>query len=137
MTLTKNRSRLDGPRITNGRPRPGGALAHFISRQDTRNEPIFEDGLVYVSVEDQHPRKAILNRSDFLRITARDPGGPRLTRTRWWLDEDGFIRAFSLHDQPMEHGTLVVAAILRAKDGDVLDVPADPFDLRPSQLKRA
>lgn len=91
---------------------------------------------MYVSVDGQHPRKAVLGLGDFLRITARDPGGPWLTRTRWWLDDDNMLRAYSLHEKPMTHGVLVAAAVVGAKDGDTLELPADPFDVRLSQIKR-
>lgn len=116
--------------------RPGGRLERFIAQHYTRNHPIFEDGLAYVSVEGHLPRRAVLGHRDFLRITAWDPLGPRLTRTRWWLDEDNMLRAFSLHEKPMEHGVLVAAALLNASEGDVIEVPGDPFDLRLSQLRR-
>jgi hypothetical protein len=133
--LPKNRSRPNGPRIPNGRPRPGGRLANFIAKQDSSNHPVYGDEMVYVSVEGQHPRKATIGRNDFLRIT-RDPDGPRLTGSRWWLDEDNMLRAFSLNERPFEHGILVAAALLNAKEGDTLALPADPFDLRLSQIKR-
>lgn len=104
-------------------------------RGDPRNAPVHEDGLVYVSVDGHHPRKAVIDRSDFLRITARDPAGPWLTRTRWFLGEDNMLRAYSLHEQPMTHGVLVAAAVLGAQEGACIEVPADPFDMRPSQLR--
>lgn len=119
-----------------GRPRPGGRLDHFIGKRDTTNDPVFDDGLVYVSVEGQHPRKAVIGERDYLRITARDPSGPRLTRTRWFLDDANMLRAYSLHEQPLTHGVLVAAAVLGAKDGDSIEMPADPFDVRVSQLRR-
>lgn len=137
MKAVTSRSRHNGPHTpTTGKPRPGGRLAKFMAAHDTSNLPIFEDGLVYVSVEGQHPRKAVLGAQDFLRITARDPSGPWLTRTRWWLDEAGVLRAYSLHEKPMAHGVVVAAAVLGAKEGDVLETPADPLDVRLSQLKR-
>lgn len=119
-----------------GTPRSGGRLAGFVARQDARNAPIYEDGLVYVSVEGQHPRKAVLGASVYERITARDPSGPWLTRTRWWLDEQGFLRAFSGHEQPMTLGVLVAAAVLGADEGDTIETPVDPFDLRLSVLRK-
>jgi hypothetical protein len=119
-----------------GAPRPGGRLAGFAARQDSRNAPVCESGLVYVSVEGQHPRKAVLGVSAYERITARDPSGPWLTRTRWWLDEQGLLRAFSGHEQPMTHGVLVAAAVLGAHEGDTIETPADPFDLRLSVLRK-
>lgn len=128
MTSTKN--------LRAGKPRLGGRLHTFIAKHDTSNHPIFEDGLVYVSVEGQLLRRAVLGRSDFLCITARDPFGPWLTRTRWWLDEHNMLRAYSLHEKPMAHGVLVAAAILNAKEGDVIEVPGNPFDLRLSQMRR-
>ena len=137
MRATTSRTRSNRPHVpTTGRPSPGGRLAKFMAAHDTSNHPIFEDGLVYVSVEGQHPRKAVLGAQDFLRITARDPSGPWLTRTRWWLDESGVLRAYSLHEKPMKHGVVVAAAILGAKEGDELETPADPLDVRLSQLKR-
>lgn len=136
MPTTQSQSRQGGPHIRNGKPRAGGRLANFIAKQDTSNHPIFEDGLVYVSVEGQHPRKAVLGEADYLRITSKAPGHPGLTRTRWWLDEDSMLRAYSLGEKHMAHGVLVVAAILGAKEGDTLEVPADPLDLRLSGLRR-
>ncbi len=137
MTSPQTRSRRSGPHHPNpGKPRAGGRLERFLANHDTSNHPVIEDGLAYVSVEDQHPRKAVLGLRDFLRITARDPGGPWLTRTRWWLDDDNMLRAYSLHEKPMAHGVLVAAAVLGAKEGDTLELPADPFDVRSSQIKR-
>ncbi len=119
-----------------GKPRLGGRLHNFIAQHDTSNHPIFEDGLAYVSVEGQLPRRAVLGLKDFLRITARDPLGPWLTRTRWWLDDDNMLRAYSLHEKPLAHGVLVAAAILDAQEGDVIEFPGDPFDLRWSRMHR-
>jgi hypothetical protein len=132
---TLSRGTID-PFVATGTLRPGGKLDRFMAGRNTRNQPIFEDGLVYVSVEDQYPRRAVLSARDFLRITARDPRGPWLTRTRWWLDEANLLRAFSLHERPMEHGVLVAAAILGAREGDAIDVPGDPLDVRRSRLKK-
>jgi hypothetical protein len=119
-----------------GIPRHGGRLADFNAKRDTSNHPIIEDGLVYVSVEGHYPRKAVLGRTDFLRITARDPSGPWLTRTRWWLDEDNMLRAFSLHEKPMVHGVLVAAAIVGASENDSIELSTNPFDVRRSQIRR-
>jgi hypothetical protein len=126
------RSFMDGIKLpANGTPRPGGMLALF------QAEPIEEDGLVYVSVEGQAHRRAVLGAATFRRLTARDPYGPWLTRTRWWLDDEGNMRAYSRHDaQPFAHGVLVAAAILGADAGESIEVPADPFDLRLSSLRR-
>lgn len=136
-TTTTSRTRGNRPHITNGRPRPGGKLARFVANHDTSLHPIIEDGLAYVSVEGFKHRRAILGAGDFFRITARDPGGPWLTRTRWWLDEDGHLRAFSLHDRErFAEGVLVAAAVLDAKAGDTIEVPSNPFDVRLSKLKR-
>ncbi len=132
-----NRRRLSGPHISKSTPRQGGLLARFVTNQDPSLSAIFEDGLVYVSVEGQAPCRAILAESDFLRITAKEADGPWLTKTRWWLDDAGMLRAFSLHDkQKFVEGTLVAAAVLNAKEGDTLELPADPFDLRLSQIRR-
>lgn len=151
MTLTKRCNRANSAKSLTGsyrgehdghhisraaKARPGGRLERFIAQHDTRNHPIFEDGLAYVSVEGHLPRRAVLGHRDFLRITAWDPFGPWLTRTRWWLDENNMLRAFSLHEKPMAHGVLVAAALLNASVGDVIEVPGDPFDLRLSQLRR-
>ncbi|HWW27265.1 MAG TPA: hypothetical protein VNZ85_15385 [Caulobacter sp.] len=119
-----------------GKPRLGGRLHNFIAKHDTSNHPIVEDGLTYVSVEGQLARRAVLWSQDFRRITAQDPLGPWLTKTRWWLDENNMLRAFSLHEKPMEHGLLVASAVLNAREGDVIEVPGDPFDLRRSSLRR-
>lgn len=129
-------SHVQQPMPRTGRPRPGGRLDRFLARQDRTNEPIFEDGLVFVSVEGQHPRKAVLGESAYLRLTSRDPNGPRLTRSRWYLDEDNMLRAYSLHEKPFVAGVLVAAALLGAKEGDTIEIPADPFDVRVSQLRR-
>lgn len=132
---TTNRSRPNGPHITNGKPRPGGRLDNFIATQDLRNAPITEGDLAFVSVEGQHPRKAVLHRLDFDRLT-KDLDGPRLTRSRWWLDEDGYLRAYSRNETPMQHGVLVAAAVLGVKAGDTIEMPSDPFDLRLGKLKK-
>jgi hypothetical protein len=122
--------------IRNGQPRPGGRLDSFIASQDPRNAPIIEGDLAFVSVEGEHPRKAVLHREDFQRLT-KDPSGPRLTRSRWFLDGDGYLRAFSLHDKhKFVEGVLVAAAVLGVKTGDTIEIPADPFDLRLGKLKK-
>ena len=135
MKASKNRSRLNGTHIINGKPRPGGRLDNFIQKQDPRTAPIHEGDFVYVSVDGEHPRKAVLHAQDFQRIT-KDRDGPRLTRSRWWLDEDGHLRAFSLHEKPFQHGVLVAAAVLGVKAGDTIEIPSDPLDLRLDQLQR-
>ena len=135
MNTTKNRSRPHGPHITNGKPRPGGRLARFIATQDPKNAPIHEGDLVYVSVEGQHPRKAVLHAQDYRRLT-QSHDGPKLTGSRWFLDEDGYLRAFSRLEKPYKHGLLVAAAILNAKAGDTLDLPADSLDCRLSSMKK-
>lgn len=115
----------------NGRPRPGSMLANFAA------QPREDDGLVYVSVEGHEHRRAVVGAQMFRRLTARDPDGPWLTRTRWWLDDEGHMRAYSRHDaQPFSHGVLVAAAILGAVEGEAIEVPADPFDLRLASLRR-
>lgn len=116
-------------------PRATGLLAGFVASHDPNSHPVFEDGLVFVSVEGLHPRRAVLDELDYRRITTRDPDGAYLTRTRWWLDDDGLLRAYSLHEKPMQHGVLVAAAILGAKEADTIEVPSDPLDLRSSQLR--
>lgn len=128
-TRPTHRRFLDSVKLpVGGRPRPGGILAA---------EPIEDDGLVYVSVEGQEHRRAVVGAQVFHRLTARDPHGPWLTRTRWWLDEDGHMRAYSLHEtRPFAQGVLVAAAILGAVEGETIEVPADPFDLRLSSLRR-
>lgn len=120
---------LSAPLPVTGQPRAGGRLSHSLYA------PSFRSGYVHVTVEGAE-RRAIVTIADFKRITARDPFGPWLTQTRWWLDEDGFLRAFSMHDRPMTHGVLVASAILGAKEGDVIEVPADPLDMRLSSLRR-
>ncbi len=127
---------LPGRLPSTGRPRAGGIMANHIARHDTTHLPIFDDGLVYVGIDGDPSRRAVIGQRDFLRITARDPLGPWLTRTRWWLDEDDMLRAFSLHDRPFTEGVLVAAAVLGAKEGDVIEVPGDPLDMRLSQLRR-
>lgn len=109
-----------------GRPRRGGRLDGVIRGRDRSHDAIFENGMVYVSVEDQHPRRAVIDQQDFSRITAYDPSGPRLTRTRWFLDDDNMLRAYSLHEKPMAHGVLVAAAILGVSEGACIEVPAGP-----------
>lgn len=135
MKAATSRTRSNGPHITNGKPRPGGRLDNFTRKQDPRTAPVHEGDFVYVSVDGQHPRKAVLHAQDFLRIT-KDMDGPRLTRSRWWLDDDGYLRAFSLHQKPFQHGVLVAAAILGVKAGDTIEVPADPLDLRLDHMQR-
>jgi hypothetical protein len=129
----ERRTRLTSAPAT-GAPR--GRLAAFVDKTDPRNRPVFEGGLVYVSVEGHHPRKAVLDTPDFLRITSRDGDGPQLTRTRWMLDSDGLIRAYSLRDKAISNGVLVASAILCAREGESIEVAADPFDLRLSGLKK-
>ncbi|WP_295978799.1 hypothetical protein [uncultured Variovorax sp.] len=116
-------------------PRLGNRLSNFLASRDSNNQPVFEDGLVYVSVEGQHPRKAILGEKDYLRITGRDCAGPWLTKTRWWMDEDNMLRAYSLHETPLQHGVLVAAAVVGAREGDSIEVSGDPFDVRRSQIR--
>jgi hypothetical protein len=112
-------------------------LDRFIQASDPRHAPIHEDGLTYVSVEGHHPRKAVIDRRDFQRITSCHGGNPRLTRSRWFLDDTGMLRAYSGHEFPhMTHGVLVAAAVLGAQEGDSIEIPADPFDVRRSQLRR-
>jgi hypothetical protein len=36
----------------------------------------------------------------------------------------------------MTNGVLVAAAVLNAKEGECIEIPADPFDVRRSQLRR-
>lgn len=126
----RRRDPLEGMAIPRtSTPRPGGRLAGFLAAQVAA--VIFEDGYAYVSIEGEPHRRAVLGCGAFKRITANDPHGPRLTKTRWWLDEDGLLRAYSLHeDRPMSHGVLVAAAILGAEAGDDIEVPANPYDLR-------
>lgn len=121
----------------NGRPRPGGRLDRFVQRTDPNNAPVHEDGLTFVSVEGQHPRKAVIETQDFQRITSRYAGSPLLTRSRWFLDDAGMLRAYSGHEFPaLRHGVLVAAAVLGAQEGDAIEIPADPLDVRMSQLRR-
>ncbi len=134
-TTQRSRVAYGSPPIT-GKPRAGGIMANHIARHDTSKLPIFEDGLVYVGLDGDSSRRAVIRERDFLRITARDLYGPWLTRTRWWLDEDDLLRAFSLHDRPFTEGLLVASAVLGAKEGDVIEVPGDPLDMRLSQLRR-
>lgn len=117
-------------------PRATGLLAGFVASQNPDSHPVFEDGMVFVSVEGLHPRRAVLDELDYRRITSRDPGGAYLTRTRWWLDDEGLLRAYSLHEKPMQHGVLVAAAILAAATGDSIEMSSDPLDLRRSQLRK-
>ncbi len=135
----KTAPRSRGPHVvsrTTGHPRPGGMLSNFIARQDSNTAPVTEDGLVYVSVEGMHPRKAVLDAMDFKRITSNNAGSPRLTRSRWWQDPDtGMLYAYSLRDRPMEQGVLVAAAILNADIGDTIEVSGDSLDLRLCKLK--
>ncbi|WP_326540732.1 hypothetical protein [Pseudorhodoferax sp.] len=120
-----------------GHARLGGRLDRFVQRIDSRNAPVHEDGLTFVSVEGQHPRKAVIDRRDFERITSRRSGGPHLTRSRWFLDDAGMLRAYSGHEFPnMTHGVLVAAAVLGVQEGACIDMPADPFDVRSSSLRR-
>lgn len=132
----RSRRSLHIPAHTPTTGKPQCRLANFVAKYDPRNRPIFEGELVFVSVEGHHPRKAVLNVADFDRLTSDTPDGPRLTRTRWWLDEDNMLRAYSMNETPMQHGVLVAAAILSAEAGDVLEIPGDPFDLRLDGLRR-
>lgn len=127
---------MKAPTSRRGSPRPGGRLERYLAWQDNRNLPVFEDGLVYVSVEGHHPRKAVIGAGIFEALTGGDPHGPMLTRTRWFLDDQNMLRAFSRRESPMTHGVLVAAAVLGAEEGDCIEIPADPFDVRMSQLRR-
>lgn len=124
---------MDGIKLpAGGKPRPGGRLAKF-----KRIAPIYEGGLVFVTVQGYEHRRAVLTATVFARITGRDPYGPWLTQSRWWLDDEGHMRAYSHHEpQPSTEGVLVAAAILGAVEGETIEVPADPFDLRLSALRR-
>lgn len=127
---------MDGIKLpAGGKPRPGGWLDGF--RLAAQRAPMIEGELAFVSVEGHEERRATLDARIFERLTANDPYGPWLTRTRWWLDDEGNMRAYSLHDaRPFTHGVLVVAEILGAVEGETIEVPADPFDLRLSALRR-
>jgi hypothetical protein len=124
----------DAPKT--GTPAKGSLLDKFMNPPNPNNPPVYVDGLVYVSVEGQHPRKAILNAATFDRLTARDPQGPWLTRTRWFLDdESGMLHAYTLRNgYPLAESVMVAAAILDAQEGDSIEAPADPFDLRDCVL---
>lgn len=137
MPVTKTRAHCTAyPIPKTGAPQRGGRLDNYLANRDTNTHPRFKDGLVYVSVEGLHPRKAIIAEADYQRITSADQSGPRLTRSRWWLDDDNMLRAYSLHEKPMRHGLLVAAVLLDAKAGDCLELPADPLDLRRTEVMR-
>ena len=116
--------------VPTGAPRDRGMLSNFIAKTNPHTAPVTEDGLVYVSVEGMHPRKAVLDAADFKRITGNKADSPMLTRSRWWQDANGMLYAYTLRERSFEHGVLVAAAILNAREGDTIECAGDPFDLR-------
>jgi hypothetical protein len=99
-------------------------------------QPIMDGSWVHVHVRGHAQRRACVHIRDFVRLTRRDPTGPYLERWGWWVDEDGLMRAASRRDRDTSMGVLVAAVILGADVGDTLDVPADPFDLRASGMRK-
>jgi hypothetical protein len=99
-------------------------------------QPIMDGAWVHVHVRGHAKRRACVHIRDFVRLTRRDPNGPFLERWGWWVDEDGLMRAASRRDPDTSMGVLVAAEILVAGEGDTLDVPADPFDLRAFGLHK-
>lgn len=119
--------------VRTGRPHPGGRLEYF-GRSDT--DPVFDGQWVYLPVQGVKHRRAALHRHDFFRLTRRDPTGPFLDARRVYMDDMGLLRAPSHRDGKDAPGVLLSAAILCADEGDTIEVPSDPFDLRLRGLKK-
>lgn len=98
---------------------------------------------VLVPLLDEPHLTARLQRTSYGFVTRfrdqrTDPG---LTRTKWYRDEDGMVRAHCRWDRgtPWDsEGVLVVAMIRDVREGDTLYMP-DPLELqdRNIQIKRA
>ena len=95
----------------------------------------FAEDLVRVPLDGEPHIEATVTREAYEWLTGKTRGRPALVRTRWWRDDEGMVRACSIKDAaPRTEGVLVAAALLTAKDGDLIELD-DPLRLLNSTMR--